>query len=193
MTVAAIILAAGASRRFGCGNKLTAELAGTPIVRRVLRSAETSKATPIHLVVAPEHQALCNAAGHGRWRSVIATDADDGMAASLKAGIASLPPETSAAIVLLADMPWLAAAHIDRLIAAYEDAGGGKIVLPCDANGKRGNPVVFPKALFPEFANLTGDSGARRIVDAHPELQHPVIFDDDAIFRDVDTPADLRS
>jgi molybdenum cofactor cytidylyltransferase len=113
-------------------------------------------------------------------------DYASGLASSLKAGIRALPVETDGALIMLGDMPGVAAADLDRLIAAFAKAGGASIVRATHA-GKRGNPVILPKALFPEVMKLAGDTGARHIVEAQG---NPVIDVEigAAASVDVDTP-----
>ena len=116
-------------------------------------------------------------------------DYAQGMASSLCRGLASLPGDVEAAAVLLADMPWIDAGHIDRLSAAFDPARA-RIVVPVK-DGRRGNPVLWPREFFAEMQTLEGDIGARDVLRRHAQRIDAVAFDDDAIFADVDTPAAL--
>jgi molybdenum cofactor cytidylyltransferase len=111
------------------------------------------------------------------------------MASSLRRGLAALPADADAVVVLLADMPFIHGGHIDRLIAAF-DPQQAKIVVPMKA-GRRGNPILWPRAYFAEMQAVEGDVGARDVLRLHAEQIDAVAFDDDAIFADVDTPAAL--
>ncbi len=88
-----------------------------------------------------------------------------GLASSLKAGVAALPADASGALVALGDMPGVSSADFDRLIKAFQDAGGSAIVRATHG-GKRGNPVILPRSLFGAVARLEGDTGARQLVES---------------------------
>jgi molybdenum cofactor cytidylyltransferase len=112
-----------------------------------------------------------------------------GMASSLRCGLAALAPEIDAVVVLLADMPCIQGGHIDQLIAAF-DPERPKIVVPMK-EGRRGNPILWPRSYFAEMQAVEGDVGARDLLRRHADQIEAVTFDDDAIFADVDTPAEL--
>jgi molybdenum cofactor cytidylyltransferase len=92
-------------------------------------------------------------------------------------------------------MPLIEPAHIDRVIAAYDEAEGRIICIPVHT-GRRGNPVLWSRRFIPEMLELTGDEGARRLLDAHAQSIAEVPVPSPAIFADFDTPealADLKS
>jgi molybdenum cofactor cytidylyltransferase len=93
-----------------------------------------------------------------------------------------------AVAIFLGDMPWITAASIDRLIAA---AAADRIVLP-EFNGQPGHPVIFGRRFWPELLLVTGDTGARSVLQAHPEAVQRVKVDDPGVLQDVDTPQALR-
>lgn len=191
MSVVAVILAAGRSARFGPDNKLTALLHGKPLIAHALEAVGKSRCDGIVVVVAPGDEAVLLAA-EGHWLTVINHEASTGIASSIRAGIAALPPAVTGALIMLADMPWIDAGIIDRLIAAFNASGGSAIVFPQTSDGTRGHPVLFPASLFPELQSLGGDTGARTIIDAYAGLASPVACDSQAILKDVDTPDDLE-
>ncbi len=119
-------------------------------------------------------------------RYVHAADYAEGLAASLKAGIAAVPPEAAAAIVCLGDMPLVTGRMIDRLLEAYDPDEGRLIVLPT-FRGKQGNPMLWDRRFFPEILGITGDSGARFLLGKHLEQVAEVEMADDAVVRDFDT------
>src|SRR5262249_31257782 len=93
-------------------------------------------------------------------------------------------------LICLGDMPLVTAAHLDALIAAFTAAGDAAIVVPtCER--KRGNPVLWPRRYFAEVSALTGDVGARSVIERHADRVHLVALDDPAILADVDTPEAL--
>jgi molybdenum cofactor cytidylyltransferase len=117
-------------------------------------------------------------------------DYPEGLAGSLKSGLLALPPDTDAFVVCLGDMPLIEPAHIDRLIAAYDEAGSRIICIPVHA-GRRGNPVLWSRRFIPEMLELTGDEGARRLLDTHPDSIAEVPIPSPAIHADFDTPEAL--
>jgi molybdenum cofactor cytidylyltransferase len=113
-----------------------------------------------------------------------------GQSTSLRAGIAALPADAAAALVLLADQPFVTAAIIARIVAEWR-AYGSAIVAPAYA-GQRGNPVLFDRTVFPELLAVAGDRGARAILAADPARIHFVHFDDPRPLADIDTAEDYE-
>jgi molybdenum cofactor cytidylyltransferase len=187
--VAALVLAAGSSQRMGSGNKLLQAIGGVPMVRRAANAALASRCTSVTVVTgfAAEEVQACLAGLDVNFAHNAAHPS--GMASSLRRGLAALPADADAVVVLLADMPFIHGGHIDRLIAAF-DPQQAKIVVPMKA-GRRGNPILWPRAYFAEMQAVEGDVGARDVLRLHAEQIDAVAFDDDAIFADVDTPAAL--
>ncbi len=114
----------------------------------------------------------------------------EGLSASLKTGIAALPATAEAVLICLGDMPLVSAGLIDRLLHAYEQAPKPAIIVPV-CHGARGNPVLWHRAFFADFAGLTGDRGARALLDRHAAHVIEVETADDAVLRDFDTPDSL--
>lgn len=194
--IAAIILAAGQSSRFEAGpeeTKLVAVLHGKPLVRHVAEAAIASRARPI-LVVTGHAAARVEAALKTLGLSFISNpDYQTGLASSLKAGIAALPETVAGAIILLADMPCVSAALIDRLIQTFEDsAPPPSAVVPVHA-GLRGNPALIGRDLFDAITRLEGDRGARPLLEAAGNNVVECAVDDAAIEVDIDTNEALRN
>lgn len=89
----------------------------------------------------------------------------DGLASSIKAGLAALPDDADGVLIMLADMPSLSTADIDRLIGSFHKCEG-RAVVRATHGGKRGNPILLPRVLFPEIRKLTGHIGARHVVES---------------------------
>ncbi len=186
---AAIILAAGRSTRMGGPNKLLARFEDAPLVRRVAERALASKADPVIVVTGHRAGDIANALAGLDVRIVHNADFADGLATSLKAGLAAVPEEASGALMLLADMPGITAAIMDRLIGAFEARPAPTIVLPT-VDGKRGNPVLWSRDFFPELMAVSGDTGARHIIARHEDAVERVEIGAVAGV-DVDTPEAL--
>ena len=191
--IAALVLAAGRSSRFAAAGgreatKLVAPVAGKPLARYAVEAALASKARPVVVVTGHAREAVEAALSGLAFQSVDNPAFISGLASSLRAGIAALPPEAAGAIVLLADMPAVTSALIDRLIAAFVARPDALAATPVGA-GRRGNPVLLSAALFPSIAKLEGDEGARRLLAALPaERLTEVLVDDLGATLDVDTP-----
>ena len=185
--VAAIVLAAGRSSRMGGPNKLLAEIGGRPLVRIVAEAALASRARPV-IVVTGHQRERVEAALAGLDVVLVHNPAyADGLSASLKAGIAAVPPAADGAIICLGDMPQVDARLIDRLLTAFDPERGALVAVPT-IGGKRGNPVVWSRRFFSDLSTLTGDVGARGLIASYPEAVVEVATTDDAAFTDVDTP-----
>jgi len=186
--VAAIVLAAGRASRMG-SNKLIAELDGEPIVRRTVRAVLGSRARPVIVVTGHEAEAVRGALAGLDVRFVHNPDFADGMSTSLGAGVAAAGA-ADAALICLGDMPRLRPEHFDAVIDAFRAGDPAEIIVPT-ADRKRGNPVLWPRCYFAEIAALSGDVGARALIDRHADHVRGVALDDPAILVDVDTPAAL--
>lgn len=189
--VAALVLAAGRSSRMGADNKLLAEVGGVPMVLRAVNSARASLAASVTVVVGHEGDSVANAVADTGATVARNPDFAQGMSASLRHGIAALPDDADAVLVLLGDMPRITAEHLDRIIAAFDPAQPS-IVVP-EKDGRRGNPILWPREFFAAMTQLSGDQGARGLIAAHTDRVKRVAVADDAIFIDVDRPCDLAA
>jgi len=190
-TIAAVVLAAGRSRRMAPHNKLLiADRTGKPMIARVVDNVLSSKARPILVVTGHQPNEIEHALGGRPVRYVHAAEYAEGLSASLKAGIAAVPPEAAAAVVCLGDMPLVTGRMIDRLLEAYDADEGRLIVLPT-FRGKQGNPMLWDRRFFPEILEISGDSGARFLLGKHMEEVAEVEMADDAVLRDFDTAESL--
>lgn len=187
-TVAAVVLAAGLSSRMAPDNKLLAPVrGGRSMIARTVDNVLSSGARPVLVVVGHMAAQVEQALGGRPVTLVPAPDYADGLAASLRAGIAAVPPEAPAAVVCLGDMPLVTGRMIDRMLAAYDPDEGRAIVQPTHG-GKPGNPVLWDRRFFTDILGLTGDAGARRLLASHMDLVAEVPMDDDAVLQDFDTP-----
>ncbi len=193
-TVAAIILAAGRSTRMGA-NKLLADVGGAPMVRVVAQAVLASAARPVLVVTGHQADEVRAALAGLEVKCVANPDFAQGLATSLKAGLRAVPSDADGVLVVLGDMPRVTSEHLDRLSAAFAASGGSAVIVPTH-EGRRGNPVLWPRALFAGMLALDGDAGARRLLASHADRVREVDLATDAIFLDVDTPealADLRA
>jgi molybdenum cofactor cytidylyltransferase len=190
--VAAIILAAGRSTRMGGPNKLLAELGGKTLVRIVTEQALASKAQGV--IVVTGHQAeQVEQALHGLdVKFVHNPDFAEGLASSVKAGIAAVANHADGAVICLGDMPLISAHLVDRLIEAFAPDRGNLIAVPVSDN-RRGNPVLWSRRFFNELMTLDGDIGARHLIARHSEAVAEVPVEGFGAFLDIDTPQALEA
>lgn len=187
-TVAILLLAAGQSRRMGSNqHKLLAEFGGIPLVRRMAEIAVAAEPTTVVVVTGHRHQEI-SACLTGLNIEIIHNPAyAEGMASSIISGfgVSSVIP-ADGVMIMLADMPEVNDRDLRALIMAFRDAKGGAIVRAV-SGGKRGNPVILPKALRGAILKLEGDVGAKKVIET---CGLPIIDVEigDAAHIDVDTP-----
>ncbi len=190
--IAAVVLAAGQSRRMGKDNKLLAPVDGAPMVAKVVAAARSSAADPVVVVTGHQVDQVATALRGSGATLHHNPDFAAGLSTSLRVGLAALPGDVDGALICLGDMPRVTAAHMDKLIAAFDPEEGRAICVPTK-DGKRGNPILWSARFFPDMERVAGDVGARHIVGENADLVCEVPIEDDAIFLDLDTPEALRA
>ncbi|MFQ3623118.1 MAG: molybdopterin-binding/glycosyltransferase family 2 protein [Acetobacteraceae bacterium] len=189
--IAAIVLAAGRSRRMAPVNKLLVKGAdGRAMIAQVVDNVLASRARPVLVVTGHEAEAVRDSL---RGRDVVFVHNPDyasGLSTSLRAGLDALPVDTEAALVCLGDMPLVRPAVLDRLLAAFDPDEGREIVMPTH-RGKQGNPMLWGRRLFPAMRAVAGDVGARHLAGEHADVVHEVEIGDESVLRDFDTQAAL--
>jgi molybdenum cofactor cytidylyltransferase len=190
-SVAAIVLAAGQSRRMGGPNKLLAKIDGVLLVRRTVEAALASEASPVTVVTGHQADAIRSALSGLDVRFVHNPDYADGLSGSLRRGVMEVEGTADAAVICLADMPGVTSEVIDRLIAAFRPEEGARIVVPTN-EGKRGNPVLWSRAFFDALKSVQGDVGARHLIGESPEAVVEVEIGP-AVALDLDTPEAMRA
>jgi len=187
---AVLVLAAGRSSRMGGPNKLLALHQGKPLVRHAVEHALAAEAGPVTVVTGHQAEAVTAALAGLPVTFAHNPAFAEGLSSSLKTGVAALPEEAGGAIVVLGDMPLVAPRVIRRLAAVFGEHPGAKAVAPT-LLGERGNPVLIGRALFGAVAGLSGDIGARRLLEAAGGDLIEAAVDDPGIHRDIDTPEAL--
>lgn len=190
--IAALVLAAGLSRRMQGRNKLLEPVGGVPMIHRTVESVLGSQARPVVVVTGHEADAIEVSLTGLDVTFIRNADYASGLASSLKAGIAAIPTDCDGAVVCLGDMPFVGAGEIDRLISGFSPAEGRLVCVPV-RGGRQGNPVLWPRTLFPELLALEGDRGARDLLQAHEPSVVEVPMPSDAVLSDYDTPEALES
>lgn len=195
--VACILLAAGLGTRFG-GNKLLARVDGTPMIVRACRQHAAQPYALRVLVARPGDGELLAQALRFAFRPAYNPNPRRGIASSLCIGLNMALSAAEGeglgldgALFGVCDQPGLRGVTVARLLEAF-DADPSRIVAPVSPEGRRGNPVIFPRASFPELLELRGDRGGGVVIERHPKLLLTVPAPAEEL-RDVDTAQDASS
>ncbi|HWD67716.1 MAG TPA: nucleotidyltransferase family protein [Caulobacteraceae bacterium] len=190
----AIVLAAGAGRRFG-GAKLTSTWRGGRLIDGALGAALSAPVARVLVVTGADPDVATAARAFGQARGgakplavVHAADHDLGLSASLRAGFAAIDARSRGAFLFLGDMPLVP----HDIAAKLADVLKGDVLAAAPGcQGRRGHPALFARALFGSIAELRGDQGARRILDRLGERLALVDTTDTGVLVDIDAPGDL--
>jgi molybdenum cofactor cytidylyltransferase len=190
----AIVLAGGAGSRFG-GGKLTHAWRGGVLIDGALAAAFAAPVRSVTVVTGADPRVEAAARAFAtrtsqpeRLRIVHCAGHAEGMGATLRAGVASLPADAAGAYVFLGDMPAIPLAILPALAEAL--AADAPAAAP-RYDGQRGHPVLFSAALFPQMRALTGDQGARGVLGELGTALTLVETSDPGVLIDIDRPAQL--
>jgi molybdenum cofactor cytidylyltransferase len=187
MTVAAVVLAAGAASRFG-GGKLLAMLDGRPILQHVLDGLAAAGIADVVVVVGGSAAQIEGTIAWRAERRVANPHPDDGLSSSLRLGLGQVDEGVRSALIVLGDQPRLQPSTIRRLVEAAAAAPGADFVVPRYTDGSNPNPVLVRRTAFRLADGLLGDDGFGSIIRTHPGVVEVSI---DSVNPDVDTRADL--
>lgn len=186
----AVLLAGGASRRFGADNKLLADFGGKPILANVAGVILACGVRELVVVTGAEQEAYTAALAGLPARFVHNPQWNDGMGGSIAAGVRALSAGCVGAFIVPGDMANLTADMLQRIAGVFHDEGGTRVVVPVTAEGAQRNPVLWPRRLFPELASLSGPKGGKQLLDALGNERLDVAFEDVSLFADIDTRGD---
>ena len=191
--MAGIVLAAGMSARMGKPKQLM-NLSGKPLLVRVVETALASELEKVVLVLGHEAEKILAALGSlahdQRLITVVNERYREGMASSLQAGLLQVKDRFPAVMFLLGDQPMVAADTVNLLLRRFR-ASDRDICVPVYA-GVRGNPICFSNLFYDRIIAIRGDTGAREIINDHPDNVLYVEIENPLCFMDVDSPEDLE-
>jgi molybdenum cofactor cytidylyltransferase len=173
-------------------NKLVETVRGKPLVRQCVDAALASRLDPVLVVTGHEAEKIQAALRGSAAAFVHNPDYRTGLSSSLRAGIAAVPSDCDGAMILLGDMPGISPSLIDGLVSAFDPLHGRSICVAC-AGGRQGHPVLWSRVYFDQIAGLSGDAGARKLVEAHAGRVIEVQAEDNAPLIDIDTKEALAA
>ena len=186
MSLAILLLAAGSASRMRGGDKLMEQVMGRPLI--AVMASRALQVTNLVLVALPGPDHCRTRALSGLAVTPVAVlDASEGMGASIRTGVAALPQQTEAVMILPADMPDLTTADL-RQMATLWQAHPDALHRETASDGTPGHPVIFPARLFPALRRLSGDTGARAVLKGESIL--PTALPARHALTDLDTPED---
>ncbi|MCI5048221.1 MAG: nucleotidyltransferase family protein [Aquisalinus sp.] len=190
--LAAIILAAGESTRFGQSNKLLARLNGKPVLTHTLETVCALGLGQVILVSGHDRQMVESLAADYPVSHHHNAAYRYGMGSSIACGARELHAETEGVFVCLGDMPYLPAAVFHAMVARFAAEAQQAIMRP-SFGGKPGHPVLFPAHLYSDLAQLSDDLGAREIITRYQSRLVTLDWPDNTVLADIDRPEDLPS
>ncbi len=187
--VAAVVLAAGTSSRMGM-NKLLLRVGGSTLLARAVRTASAAGLDPVLVVVGHEGTRIRAELAGLPCVPVPNPDYAGGMSTSLRAGIAAVPSDAVAAVVMLADMPFVRPEMVTALLERFR--GGASPLVVSVYGSVPAPPTLYGRALFPELGGTSGEGGGKSVVNRHRAEAIEVTWPESAL-ADLDEPADVES
>lgn len=188
--ISAIVLAAGMSKRMGKLKQLI-KVGDRSLLENTLSAVRESRVSETILVLGYQAELIERTVSVDRATRIVVNESyEKGMSTSIQAGLQKISPQSAAALIVLADQPFLKPAVINELIAEREKSGAS-ILFPV-YRGFRGNPVLIDRSLFSEMMQISGDIGCRSLFGLHPEKIKKVPVNDIGILIDIDTAGDLE-
>jgi molybdenum cofactor cytidylyltransferase len=182
----AVVLAAGASTRFGSPKQLV-RLKGRPLLHAAVTRAAEVAGNALVVVLGAGAAELAPLLKHSPGSVVINQDWREGLASSIRAGVARLPPACTGVLLLLADQAAVTTHDLKRLAGTWRHQP--QYIAAALYEGTTGVPAIFPRSLFRELAELRGDVGARALLRRNTARVMRVPMPSAAL--DIDTPEDL--
>jgi molybdenum cofactor cytidylyltransferase len=190
-TFAAIVLAAGMSRRMGDINKLHLDIHGTPLLRQTIKTLLEAKIENITVVLGYEADITQQLIADLPVKTILNVDYEEGQMTSVHCGLSSIANDIEGIFIVLGDQPYLQKKHIQDLCEAFSKRPNGDVVVPF-YKGKRGNPIVISKTCRDSILLGKRNLGCRRFIEKNPELVFQLEMNDAAIVSDLDTPEDYQ-
>jgi molybdenum cofactor cytidylyltransferase len=187
-SVHVLVLAAGASTRLGQPKQLV-QIGGRPALHMPLSNAVAVAGNAVTVVIGANASALTYLLSHSPASSIVNRQWEEGIASSLRCGLAMVPASADAVMIVLGDQVCVTSDDLKRLLAAWHKQENDIAAATYDRHV--GVPAIFPRWCFPELAQLRGDEGARKILQRNPDRIVRVQMSNAGF--DLDTPEDLAA
>lgn len=183
-----VVLAAGASTRLGRPKQLE-PIAGRPALQHVISHAIAVGGSHVSVVLGAQAAGMTRLLQHSSATALINRHWQEGIAASIRCGVAALSPACDAVMLVLGDQVAVTAADLKRLVAAWN--GQDSVLVASLYAGQPGVPAIFPRWCFAELLQLRGDQGAKSIIQRNSSRLLQVPMPNAA--HDLDTPDDVAA
>ena len=188
--ISAILLAAGQSKRMNGENKLTKKIQGIPLIKLSVKNILASSISELIVVVGYQKEIIEKLIDrHEKIKFVFNKDFESGMAFSIKTGLNHLSNNTEAFFICLGDMPMVNSNIYNQLIKFRNQKN---IIVPT-YNGQQGNPVLFNKSMKEKVMDISGDIGAKKILELNKNKILNLEINDQSITRGFNTQGDFSS
>jgi len=182
--ISAILLAAGQSKRMNGENKLTREIQGIPLIKHSIKNILSSSVDELIVVLGYQKEIVEKLIGKNeKIKIVFNKNFENGMASSIKTGLNHFSEKTEAFFICLGDMPLVNHNIYNQLIKSKNNK---EIIVPT-YKGQQGNPVLFDKSMKEKIRNISGDSGAKKILELNKDKILNLEINDQSITKDFDT------
>ena len=182
--ISAILLAAGQSKRMNGENKLAKEIQGIPLIKISVKNILASSINELIIVLGHQREIIEKLIDKNeKIKFIFNKDFESGMASSIKTGLDNLSEKTESFFICLGDMPMVSHDIYDQLIKSKDKK---KIIIPT-YKGQQGNPVLFDRSMKEKIVEITGDAGAKKILDKNREKIFNFEINNEAILKNYNT------
>ena len=182
--ISAILLAAGQSKRMNGENKLTKEIQGTPLIKHSVKNILASSIDELIVVLGHQKETIEKLINKNeKIKFVFNKDFESGIASSIKTGLNNLSEKTEAFFICLGDMPMVNPNIYNQLIKSINKR---EIIVPT-YKGQQGNPVLFAKSMKEKIINISGDVGAKKILELNKDKILNLEINDQCVTKDFNT------
>ena len=188
--VSAILLAAGQSKRMVGENKLTKEIQGIPLIKHSVKNILASSIDELIIILGYQKEIIEKLIDKsGKIKFIFNKDFESGMASSIKTGLNSLSEKTESFFICLGDMPMVGHGVYNQLIKSKDNK---EIIVPI-YKGQQGNPVLFNKSMKEKIMGITGDVGAKKILELNKDKILNIETNDQSVVKDFNTKDNFNS
>jgi len=182
--ISAILLVAGQSKRMNGENKLTKEIQGTPLIKHSVKNILASSIDELIVVLGHQKETIEKLINKNeKIKFVFNKDFESGIASSIKTGLNNLSEKTEAFFICLGDMPMVNPNIYNQLIKSINKR---EIIVPT-YKGQQGNPVLFSKSMKEKIINISGDVGAKKILELNKDKILNLEINDQCVTKDFNT------